>query len=186
MRSAVRKTQSHKMKPVFLFACLMMCSLLFAQNKNSHSTEQLAFSAEDSAVKKPVAIPADVMAILAKDEMVKNELENENLPVDKIPAEWFSASAVHLSKANLTDYVVMAEPPLAGGNVVTFWVFRDTGHGHDLVLTAPEHDLIVKKTRSNGYRDIELDAMTAVTISTVLCRFDGKQYKEYKSKQKNL
>ena len=169
-----------------LVTCLAVCGTLSGQSKHSHPSEQSSFSAEEASVKKPVTIPPDVWAILVKDDMVKKMAENEDPPVEKIPSSWFSASTIHLSKANLIDYVVMAEPPLAGGNVVTFWVFRDTGHGHDLVMTAPMHDLNVKNTRHNGYRDIELDAMTAVTLSTVLCRFDGKQYKEYKSKQKDL
>jgi hypothetical protein len=157
-----------------------------AQSKHSHVPEQLAFTAEDDAVKKPAAIPQDVVAILVKDEMVSRELENENLPAEKIPLSWFSASAIHLSNSRKTDFVVMARGPLAGGNVVVFWVFRGNPHGHELVLTAPMHDLIVKNTRWNGYRDIELLSATAVTVSTVLCRFDGKQYKEYKSKLEDI
>lgn len=170
---------------VFLFF-LIICCALSGQSKRSHSGSQSSFSAEDAAVTKPAAIPKDILAILAKDKMVLVELENESLPAEKMPLSWFSASAIHLSKANLTDYVVVAEPPIAGGNVVTFWVFRDTGHGHDLVLTAPMHDLNVKNTRHNGYRDVELDSMSAVKISTVWCRFDGKQYKELKSKVEDI
>lgn len=169
-----------------IMAFLVTWSALTAQSKYPHSSEQLAFSAEDDAVKKPVAIPQDVLATLVKDEMVSHELENENLPAEKIPLSWFSASAIHLSNSRRTDFVVMARGPLAGGNVVTFWVLRGTPHGHELVLTAPMHDLIVKNTRRNGYRDIELASMSAVKVSTVLCRFDGKRYKEYKSKAEDI
>lgn len=80
----------------------------------------------------------------------------------------------------------MAKGPLAGGNVVTCWVFRDTAHGHELVMTAPMHGLAVKSTRWKGYRDIELTSMSAAKISTVLCQFDGKQYKEFKSKVEDI
>jgi hypothetical protein len=173
--------------PVFLLsASLAICGALSAQNKHSHSTEQSVFSAEDDAVKKPAAIPEDVLAILAKDEMVSRTLEDENLPAEKIPMSWFSASAIHLSKSGKTDFVVMAKGPLAGGNVVTFWIFRGTGHGHELVLTAPMHDLVVRHSRRNGYRDVELTSMSAVKISSVLCRFDGKQYARYKSKVEDI
>lgn len=163
-----------------------MCGALTAQNTRFHSLEQSVFSAEDDAVKKPVAIPDDVLAILVKDEMVSRALEDENLAAEKIPLSWFSASTIHLSKSRETDFVVMARGPLAGGNVVTFWVFRGTPHGHELVLAAPMHDLIVKNTRWNGYRDVELASMSAVKISTVLCRFDGKRYVKYKSKTEDI
>jgi hypothetical protein len=169
-----------------VLAFLVMSSALTAQSKRSHSSEQLAFSAEEDTVKKPVAIPQDVLAILATDEMVRNELENESLPTEKIPASWFAASAIHLSNSRETDFVVMARGPLAGGNVVTFWVFRGTPHGHELIMTAPMHDLIVKNTHWKGYRDIELLSASAVKISTVLCRFDGRKYKEYKSKLEDI
>jgi len=186
MKLAIHEKQVMNMKWPVILLCLVMCGASIAQSKHLHFTEQLAFSAEDDAVKKPVAIPQDVLAILVKDKMVSRELENENLPAEKIPLSWFSASAIHLSNSNKTDFVVMARGPLAGGNVVTFWVFRGTPHGHELVLTAPMHDLIVKNTRWNGYRDVEFASMSAAKISTVLCRFDGKQYKEYKSKLENI
>jgi hypothetical protein len=177
-----------KMKwPVFcVLSFLVICSALAAQSKRSHSSEQLSFSAEDDSVKKPVAIPPDVWAILMKDDLVKSVAENQEPPAEKIPASWFSASAIHLSNSPKTDFVVVAEPPLAGGNVTIFWVFRDTGHGHELVMMAPMHGLEVKSTRWKSYRDIELTSMSAVKISTVLCRFDGRQYKEYKSKIEDI
>ena len=174
------------MKWSVIFLCLAMCGASFAQSKHSHSPEQLAFSAEDDAVKKPIAVPRDILAMLTKDKMVLRELENENLAPDKMPLSWFSASAVHLNNSNKTDFIVMARGPLAGGNVVTFWVFRGTAHGDELVLTAPTHNLIVKNARWNGYRDIELASMSAVKVSTVVCRFDGHRYKEYKSKLEDI
>jgi hypothetical protein len=170
----------------FLFVCLMACDALTAQSARVQSPEQSLFSAEDTAVKKPVAIPEDVLAILVKDELVRGALENENLPAEKLPLTWFSASTIHLSKPSQKDLIVMAEGPLAGGNVVTFWVFHRTAHGHELVLMAPAHDLAVKNSRWNGYRDIELTFMSAVRISIVLCRFDGKQYAKYKSKTEDI
>jgi len=177
---------SIKRSVFFLFASLAICGALSAQDKHSHSAEQSVFSAEDDAVKKPAAIPEDVLAILAKDGMVSRTREDENLPAEKIPRSWFSASAIHLSKSGKTDFVVMAKGPLAGGNVVTFWIFRGTAHGHELVLTAPMHDLVVRHSRRNGYRDVELTSMSAVKISSVLCRFDGKRYARYKSKIEDI
>jgi hypothetical protein len=152
-----------------------------AAGSDSHEAEQSEFSAEDVAVKKPVAIPEDVLAILRKDKTVLSILESENLQPINLPAPWFSASAIHLSASKRADILVVGQPPVTGGNVTIFWVFRATPDGHELVLTAPAHDLRVRSRRSKGYRDIELVSMTAAQISDVLCRFDGKRYAEYRS-----
>lgn len=146
-----------------------------------YSSQQRHFSAEVAGVDLPVAIPQDVLAILRNDQMVRNGIEDENLPAEKMPPSWFSASAIHLSNSSKVDLVVVAQGPLAGANVTTFWVFRATSRGYELVLTAPAHDLAVMNTRWKGYRDIELISLTGVQISTVLCRFDGKRYKAHKT-----
>lgn len=148
--------------------------------------EQLNFSAEDATVNKPVEIPDSVMAILKKDEMVKDVLENTQISTDRIPSGWFTASAIQLSEAGVADLIVDAEPPLSGTNVTTFWVFRSTPRGYELVLTAPAHDLQVRRTRWNGYREIELSAETAVEFTSVLFRFDGKQYTKYRVRSQRL
>jgi hypothetical protein len=174
-------SMSFKRLMVMLLVFVAMPSALTAQGKNVQRLEQLHFSAEDDAVRHPIAIPADVLTILKADEMVRNALENANLQPERIPLSWFSAASIHLSNSARADLVVMARGPLAGGNVVTFWVFRSTAHGHDLVLSAPAHDLVIKNTRGKGYRDIELVSMSAVQLSTVLCRFDGEIYAKYKT-----
>jgi hypothetical protein len=151
-----------------------------------HSFNQVDFTAEDSGVKQPVALPDDVLEILKKDATVQSVLENENLPPEKLPPSWFSASTIHLSTANRKDLVVVGQPPVSGANVTTFWVFRATPRGYELVLTAPAHSLTVRNSRWRGFRDIELVSATAVQVSTVLCRFDGKRYAEYKSKSEPI
>jgi hypothetical protein len=53
----------------FALLLLMAASLVVtaaAQVKHRHHSEQTNFSAEDEAVKNPVAIPGDVLAICAK------------------------------------------------------------------------------------------------------------------------
>ena len=166
---------------VFL-TCLSAARSLPAQNKRPVASEQTVFSAEDSGVKRPVSIPEDVMAILRKDEGVLPVLDYENVRPENLPASWFSAAEVHLTLSSTPDLVVAAEPPLAGGNVDTFWVFRATAHGHELMVTAPAHSLALKSTRSHGYRDIELLSNTAVAFHTVILRFDGTEYKVLRDK----
>jgi hypothetical protein len=169
-----------------LFTLLGMSGALAAQSKPTHASEQRHFSAEEARVKNPAAIPEDVLAILEEDEGVRDVLEHENAPAEKAPLSWFSASAVHLNGSPRVDLVVMAIGPLRGANVTTFWVFRATPHGYELVMTAPAHDLGVMNTRSKGYRDIELTSLTAVQVSSVLCRFDGKRYAAYRTRSEPI
>jgi hypothetical protein len=146
------------------------------------SSEQLEFSAEDAGVKKPVAIPEDVLAILKKDKSVQDAVEDGGSP----QSSWFSASEIHLSTADRRDLIVVGEPPLSGANTATFWVFCATHNSYQLVLNAPAHDLIVKNTRWKGYREIEMSAETAVEFTSVLFRFDGKRYTEYRTKSEPI
>lgn len=178
------------MKNVFLIAGLF---ILIAANSSlaepsgvSGTSEQTHFSAEDSGVRNPIPIPKDVLAYLSKNEGVRDELENDHISVEKLPMSWFSASAIHLSGSGNADIIVKAEGPLLGANVTTFWVFSTTARGHELVLTAPAHDLFVKKTRWKGHRIIELASMTAVQVSTALYRFNGKQYAKYAEETKPI
>jgi hypothetical protein len=167
-----------------LLALAAVCAVSHVTVAESQAVEQSEFSAEDTAARKPVALPEDVLSILKKDKTVQSVLLDQNIQPENLPGSWFSASAIHLSRPNATDLVVVAEPPLAGANVTLFWVFCASGDTYDLVLTAPAHDLVVKHTRWKAHREIELVSATAVQISTVLCRFDGKQYTEYLSKLK--
>ncbi|HEY6969800.1 MAG TPA: hypothetical protein VJA94_11390, partial [Candidatus Angelobacter sp.] len=137
---------------LLIIVVLIIGTAGIAQRKGPDASEQTEFSAEDSAVKNPVPVPADVLNILRKDDLVRNILEDQKIPAEQMPASWFSASAIHLSSPKREDLVVVAEGPLAGGNVVTFWVFCATPRGYELVLMAPAHDLEVKNTRWKGHR----------------------------------
>jgi hypothetical protein len=175
-----------KTSTLVLFALLVMCVPAPSAGKEPHPSEQLVFSAEESEVKKPVALPHDVLAILQQDEMVRNALEDEGLPPKKLPPSWFSGSEIHLSNSRNADIVVVANPPLAGGNMTTFWVFCATAQGYKLVLRAPAHTLRIENMRRRGHRDIDLISATAVEVSTVLCRFDGEKYAGYKTSSERI
>lgn len=166
-----------------LLTVLITCNPATAYAQPS---EQHHFSAEETGVRKPVPIPEAVMAILRESEGVRGALEDKNMSATEIPPSWFSASAIHLNRPEQVDLVVMGVGPLRGANVTTFWVFSAAARGYELVLMAPAHDLIVTKTRWKGHRDIELISMTAVDISTVVVRFDGERYKEYKARTEHI
>jgi hypothetical protein len=169
-----------------LFTCLTISGIAIAQTKTAHALEQALFSAEDEAVRNPVAIPEDVWAILQQDEMVQTFMENAEGAPARLPRSWFSASKVRLAGPHERDFVVMGEGQLRGANVITIWVFRSTPHGHELALTAPAHDLLVRKSSHNGLRDIEMLAATASSVHTVDFRFDGHKYAIFREKWEDI
>jgi hypothetical protein len=130
----------------------VLCQVQLVYGKNS--PEQTDFSAEESGVRRPVAIPPDVFTLLKHDKMVQDALRDGNIDSESLPAKWFSASAIHLSNSRAVDLIVVGEPPLAGTNVVTFWVFRKSSRGYELVLTSGAHNLRVRNHRTKGYRDL--------------------------------
>jgi hypothetical protein len=148
--------------------------------------EQTHFSAEDESVNHPAEIPAVVFAILAKDETVHRVLRNQDISVANLPASWFSAAQAQLGGAGEKDFIVAAEGPLMGANISPFWVFIHDSRGYKLVLSISVHDLVVKRTRSHGYKDLELDAMTASTITTARFRFDGNEYKKFSGRTEEI
>ncbi|MFZ1084972.1 MAG: hypothetical protein WAN35_08405 [Terracidiphilus sp.] len=165
---------------IVLPALLLICDTAHSRTKHPIPPEQTEFAAENSGLDRPVEIPSDVMTILGNDEMVRNELRNESLPADQLPSEWFLASAIHLSTPGERDLIVVAKKPIVEGNSVSFWVFRLAAQDHQLVLTARGRDLIVKKTRWKGYRNIELSVGTVTQITSILFRWDGAKYSEYR------
>jgi len=165
---------------------LTMCGSGWAKGERYHPLEQTEFSAEDASVHNPIEIPRAVMTILGKDHWVHNALENESIPSEKLPPSWFSASTIHLGSANELDLVVVGEGPLAGANVVTFWLFLATPHGYELVLTQSAHDLTIETTRHKGYRDIEASTESAITFCSALFKFDGNTYSKRSGKTEQL
>lgn len=148
--------------------------------------EQTHFSAEDQSVEQPVTIPAEVLALLAQDQEVGAALAGQNITAPTPPQSWFSAARVHLGAKGETDLIIAAEGPLVGANISPFWVFVHASNGYKMALFLSAHDLIVKRTRSHEYCDLESDGMTSSAITTVQFRFDGNVYKEYSEKTDDI
>jgi hypothetical protein len=159
-------------------ALICLCCLNAGAKSTIKPHEQTHFSAEDDKVERPTEIPQDAWKILQKDSLVQDTLRYENLPTEQLPRSWFLASSVHLNGPRENDLVVIANPPLAGANITTFWVFLQAPDGMKLVLTEHAHDLIIKSSRSHGHRNISLVGATAVRIISAIYRFDGSQYRQ--------
>lgn len=149
-------------------------------------SEQTSFSAEDSGVQHPVTIPTAVMALLGKEGEVRDTAEFERIPISRVPANWFSASAIRLGPNGTSDLIVAAEGPLVGGNVEAFWVVIRTGASYRIALRIHAHDLAVQRRRSHGYRNIQASGETCCTITSAEFQFDGTVYRRAWSKTENI
>jgi hypothetical protein len=158
---------------------ILVAGLIPLLNLSARPEEQTHFGMEEH-VRHPIALPEAALALVAGDPDVKSVIEDHGPAGAPLLITWLSASYVHLDGPNERDIIVVGKGPLSGANITTFWVLRPSGTGFDMLLNVPAHDLIVKRRRSKGYRDIEAWSATAVTVSSVSFRFDGSQYKPAK------
>jgi hypothetical protein len=171
---------------VALIFWLASFQLMTGPVRAQSAAEQMHFSAEDETVKRPIILPDQALQMIERDPDVAEVMKNEEPPLAKLPRSWLMASEVHLDGPREKDIVIVAAGHLMGANVTTFWILRPTDHGFAILLTAPAHDLFIKGTRSNGYRDVEIAAATAVRVSTVTFRFDGNRYTKYKEHSEDI
>jgi hypothetical protein len=169
-----------------LFVVCAPGGLRAAKGQSPHKFEQRHFSAEAAGVEEPVSIPNDILDVLRKDEGVRSLLDDQGIPAEKLPVAWFSASLVHLENSSEPDMVVKGGEPIQGANVTTFWVFLATHRGHELVLRAVAHDLLVQNERKNGYLEIQTMSATALKVNTLLFKFDGRRYVQSRSRTEQV
>src|ERR1043165_648908 len=149
------------------------------QRADTRPREQTSFGAEEKT-EHPVALPADVLQALRRDERNQTCLA-EGRSARDIPASWFVASEIDLNNDRLPDLIITAKNPcLFGANINPFWVFSNSPRGHRLVLNVSTLGLDVLKTKSNGYRDIRVQAATATTLHTTIFKYDGRKYRAYR------
>jgi hypothetical protein len=173
--------------------CLALCLLTIGmfetvaeaqRRKNSRVRGQSEFSAEDTSVRRPVSLPKDALEILRK-EVLQYGKDEDQTP-DELATESFLASEIHLDGPNEIALIVMGEGRLRGANVISFWVFRKSPQGYELILDVAAHDLTVKRTRWKGYRIIETAKLTSSIGTIATFRFDGKRYRLYKTKSQPI
>jgi hypothetical protein len=138
--------------------------------------EQHVFGAEDENFQRPFALPRAILDVLRRDPMVKDSLEDKNIPPDQLPGSWFQASEVHLAGPDERDVIVMGHCPVCGANVAPFWVFRPARKSYELIMFGGGLALEIMRHRTNGYRDIETSMVVTQKPWSGVWRFDGKKY----------
>jgi hypothetical protein len=173
-----RQAESTRMRRLFLIASVIFASHSLGAQKiaSKADDEQHLFRATDESVKHPVPLPPAVLAELARDPDLGAVLKAESLTPDNLPASWFLVSEIHLGGPAEKDLVVIGVGPVRGANVTKFWLFRARNADYELLLSAPALGLEIKKSRTNGYRNIELASATASQLSTLECTFRGGVY----------
>jgi len=165
-----------------LLITTITCSCFSAQPKPKKEVEQQGFGLgmDGPVVEHPVALSDEELAVLANDELVKKELDQDP-PIPKLTREGLEVGVIHLAGPNERDLVVVGSgSPFMGANVGPFWIIRDLPSGPVVVLHAITLSLSLRKSRTKGLRDIELFATTAVEGTTTVLHFDGAKYAFFK------
>ena len=161
--------------------------------------EQTTFASDtNEPVQKPAEVPDEVLQIL-RDNLgrgVVNCIENDaGLTPQQVPASWFVASEIHLDGRGEVDLIVRPQDMiqsqslnrcLFGAHAVPFWDIGQIGSKYELLFNALADGLRILNSRRNGYRNIQIWSLTAVTLTTSTLKFDGYQYRlsDHKKKDK--
>ncbi len=147
-----------------------------------HHHEQTSFGTEDTP-QRPVALPAAALMSLrdANDlyDSFQDCAEREGIRVGEIPATWFVASEIRLSRAPGSGLIVRGDRPcFYGAHIVQFWVVARSAEAYKVLFTARADALDVLRTRSNGYRDLQLIFVTQAGryVDYVRMRYSNGEY----------
>ena len=146
---------------------LVVCGIRLHAQSGQHterSSEQTGFGAEGE-FDRPVAIPADALQSLRLSKSGDDELqrcaEQEGIATADIPASWFVASEIRLSRTSSSDLIVRGEQECLGGaHIAQFWVLVKSATGYRIVFRGRADGLSVLPKHSNGYRDLQLVIVT--------------------------
>jgi hypothetical protein len=148
--------------------------------------EQSTFTAENDQMDRPIKVPENVLQILGGDGHVANAMKTAGVGGSRPPADWFSASEIHLANQGELDIIVIGASRMRGANINPFWLFRKIQGGYQLVLTTAAHELAVLDTKSDGFRDVRVYTMTADTVVTTTFKFNGRNYQRSDSKADSI
>lgn len=160
---------------------LTLCRCVDGQSLQTQSS----FCSE-CEIMHPVAVPAAVLDILKKDQIVHEALKAENLSMERLPVSWFIATKVSLGSADETDYLVQGQNQLMGAHATHFWVLRETPSGIRLVLRSFADGLTISRKRSGGFRIIVAENHTAVSLWRIYYRLSAGGYKQFRQDSGNL
>ena len=149
---------------ILVIALLCVAPAATSLTRDQKSREQTDFGAED-AFQKPVPLPAGALQALrtskSPDDLLQECSEQEGLQPSAIPASWFVASKIRLTRRPASGLIVRGEHLCLGGAHITqFWVLAKSATGYKIVFRGRADALSVLPNRTNGYRDLQLVIVT--------------------------
>jgi hypothetical protein len=173
------------MKRILLLLFLVVCGIRLYAQPGQHverSREQTDFGAEGD-FQKPVPIPADALQSLpmskGADDLLQECAEQEGIPVAEIPASWFVASEIRLTRVSSSGLVIRGEHACLGGaHIAQFWVLAKSTARYEVVFRGRADALIILPTRTNGFRDLQLVFVTqaGANVDSVTLRYSKGEY----------
>lgn len=135
-----------------------------AAKRTTVHREQTEFGAEGD-FEHPVVISGAALQSLRastdSDDSIQMCAQDERIQVNTIPASWFVASEIRLSRAPSSGLVIRGEHLcLRGAHIAQFWVLTNSTAGYRIVFSGRADALRVLPTRTNGYRDLQLIIVT--------------------------
>jgi len=136
-----------------------------SQTHRKPEPEQADFGA-DSDLERPIPVPEAALKAL------RSALQ---ATPDELSAEQLRASIIHLDGTVEADLVV---PVLAGGHAAFFYILRPTSSGYQLIFDSGGDFMTVLRTRSHGYRDLQVESVTMAgkNVTFAVYQFDGHKY----------
>lgn len=157
---------------VFTSVCFSALSV-YAQ-----SEPQRIFELE-GGVASPVAVPADVIAILKSDRVVDGCFKTEGAGVQE--SAWFEASEFDLNGDGRRDLIIKPKHPcLYGANQGPFWIFQSVSDGYQKVLAANGLKLTILPRKTNSFSAIEVSKVVGMNGQSTQFRFSRGKYQPVK------
>jgi TonB family protein len=161
----------------FLLISFLVISASAQISQKADATEQTSFSME-FPFERPVTLSEAAKKALATDRGIADVMKDDQLSIETIPKDWFTASEVHLGPKSETHLVVMGLGISLGPYSAGFWILRQTPQGYEIVMATDTHDLTLLDTSTNGLRDIETGLPTGGQRYSDIYRFDGHRYQK--------
>ena len=164
-----------------MFIALLVGTAAPAQrNRGSRAGEQISFAME-ATIQRPYRVPKYVLEqIVPNDDLVEPEAREQ---AAASLAERVQGSLVNLNNDNKPDFLVQGDD---GANITGFWLFRNVGQRWQLVLATRALGISLGKTYTNGFRDLSVEAASAVMLFGATYKFDLERYVPRECWEQNL
>jgi hypothetical protein len=138
------------------------------------NAQQTVFDLEGN-VRREVAVPADVIAVLKSDERVDACFREKGEGVSE--AAWFAASEIDLNGDRKMDLIIKAKDGcLFGANQGPFWVFQKMPDGYQQVLAAHGLQLAVLPKKVNSFKQIKISKIVSMKQASRIYSLKAGKY----------